>query len=127
MLFRLSVAKTVDEVEDALTEAVKAHHFGVLQVHDLTEAMHRKGLDFPRQCRIVEICQPQQAKKVLEQNMSVSVALPCRISIYEEAGNTVLATMRPTKLLAMFDTPQLADVAREVEDTIVAIMREAAE
>jgi uncharacterized protein (DUF302 family) len=63
---------------------------------------------------------------VLEQNMSVSTALPCRISIYEEDRKTVLATLKPTTLLALFDTPQLKGVAQEVEDTIVKIMKEAA-
>ncbi|HXR48140.1 MAG TPA: DUF302 domain-containing protein [Candidatus Limnocylindrales bacterium] len=70
--------------------------------------------------------QPQQAKKVLDQNMSVSTALPCRISIYEEGGRTVLATLKPTTLLALFNTPELKGVAQEVEDTIVKIMTQAA-
>ena len=83
-------------------------------------------MEFERECLIFEVCQPQQAKKVLDQNMSVSAALPCRISIYEEGGKTILATLKPTTLLAMFNTPQLNGVAQEVEDTIVKIMKEAA-
>ena len=75
---------------------------------------------------LVEVCQPQQAKKVLDENMSVSTALPCRISIYAEGGKTILATLKPTTLLAMFNTPQLEEVAQEVEDTIVKIMEEEA-
>jgi uncharacterized protein (DUF302 family) len=51
--------------------------------------------------------------------------LPCRISIYEEGGKTILATLKPTTLLAMFNTPQLEGVAQEVEATIVKIMKEA--
>jgi len=39
--------------------------------------------------------------------MSVSTALPCRISIYEEGGKTILAALKPTTLLAMFNAPQL--------------------
>jgi uncharacterized protein (DUF302 family) len=58
--------------------------------------------------------------------MSVSTALPCRISIYEEGGKTILATLEPTTLLAMFHTPQLEGVAKQVEDAIVKIMNEAA-
>ena len=58
--------------------------------------------------------------------MSVSTALPCRISIYEEGGKAILATLKPTTLLALFNTPQLKGVAQEVEDTIVKIMKEAA-
>ena len=58
--------------------------------------------------------------------MSVSTALPCRISLYGEGGKTVLVTLKPTTLLAMFNTRQLEGVAQEVEDTIVKIMKEAA-
>jgi uncharacterized protein (DUF302 family) len=55
--------------------------------------------------------------------MSISTALPCRISVYEENGKTVLATLKPTTLLAMFNAPHLEGVAQEVEDTIVKIMK----
>ena len=58
--------------------------------------------------------------------MSVSTALPCRISIYEEGGRTILASLRPTILLGMFGSPQLEVVAKAVEDTIVKIMTETA-
>lgn len=126
MLLKLSTTKTVTETAAALQTAVQANHFGVMHVHDLKETMTKKGIEFARECLIFEVCQPQQAKKVLEQNMSVSTALPCRISIYEEGGETILATLKPSALLAMFDTPQLKSVAQEVEDTIVKIMKEAA-
>ncbi len=126
MLFKLSTDKTVTETAAALHVAVQANHFGVMQVHNLKETMTKKGVEFARECLIFEVCQPQQAKKVLDQNMSVSTALPCRISIYEEGGKTMLATLKPTTLLAMFDTPELKLVAQEVEDRIVKIMKEAA-
>jgi len=75
-----------------------------MQVHNLKETMAKKGIEFVRECLIIEVCQPQQAMKVLKQNMSISTALPCRISIYEEGGKTNLATLKPTTLLAMFST-----------------------
>jgi uncharacterized protein (DUF302 family) len=125
MLVKISTDKTVSEAAAALQTAVQANHFGVMQVHDLKETMAKKGVGFERECLIFEVCQPQQAKKVLDQDMS-STALPCRISIYEEDGKTILATLKPTTLLAMFNAPQLVEVAQEVEDTLVKIMREAA-
>ena len=126
MLVKISTDKTVSEATVALQAAVHANHFGVMQVHNLKETMAKKGVEFARECLIFEVFQPQQAKKVLDQNMSVSTALPCRISIYEEGGKTMLATLKPTTLLAMFNAPQLEGVAQEVEDTIVKIMKEAA-
>jgi uncharacterized protein (DUF302 family) len=126
MLVKISTNKTVGEVAAALHAAVQANHFGVMQVHNLKETMAKKGVEFKKECLIFEVCQPQQAKKVLEQNMSVSTALPCRISVYEEGGKAVLATLKPTTLLAMFNSPQLEGLAQEVEDTIVKIMNDAA-
>jgi uncharacterized protein (DUF302 family) len=126
MLITFPTNKTVRETAAALQAAVKANHFGVMQIHNLKETMTSKGVEFAPECLIFEVCQPQQAKKVLDANMSVSTALPCRISIYEEGDKTILATLRPTTLLAMFDVPQLKEVAQEVEDTIVRIMKQAA-
>ena len=126
MLVKTSTGKTVNETATALHAAVQANQFGVMQVHNLKETMVKKGVEFERECLIFEVCQPRQAKKVLDENMSVSTALPCRISIYEEGGKTILASLRPTILLGMFDSPQLEGVAKEVEDTIVRIMTEAA-
>ena len=125
MLIKLSTDKTVGETAFALRTAVEANHFGVMQVHNLTETMNKKGVAFDHECLIFEVCQPQQAKKLLDENMSVSTALPCRISVYEEGGVTTLATLKPTILLSIFNTPQLKEVAQEVEDTIVKIMNEA--
>jgi uncharacterized protein (DUF302 family) len=126
MLLKVSTDKTVTEAAAALQAAVQANHFGVMRVHNLKETLAKKGVEFGHECLIFEVCQPQQAKKVLDQNMSVSTALPCRISIYEEGGKTILATLKPTTLLAMFNSPQLKGVAQEVETTLVKIMKEAA-
>lgn len=126
MLIKLSTDKTVTAAATALQAAVQVNHFGVMQVHNLKETMTKKGVEFAHECLIFEVCQPQQAKKVLEQDMSISTALPCRISIYEEEGKTMLATLKPTTLLSMFNVPQLEVVARDMENTIVKIMKEAA-
>lgn len=126
MLIKVSTDKTVSEAAASLQTAVEANHFGVMQVHNLKESMAKKGVGFAHECLIFEVCQPKQAKKVLDENMSLSTALPCRISIFEEGGKTVLATLKPTALLAMFKVSHLEGVAREVEAVIVQIMNEAA-
>lgn len=125
MLIKLSTDKTVNEIAAALQVSVPANHFSIMEVHDLQEKMAKKGVDLTQECLIIEICQPQQAKKVLEQNMSISSALPCRISLYREGGKTVMTTLKPTTLLAMFNSPQLSGAAQELEDTIAKIMQEA--
>jgi uncharacterized protein (DUF302 family) len=126
MLHIVESRKPIDRVAKDLEEAVARHKFGVLGVHDLRAKMAEKGVAFARECRIFEVCNPHQAKKVLESNLEISTALPCRISVYEEGGVTKLATIKPTTMIDLYATPGLGDVAREVETTLEAIMAEAA-
>ncbi|RJP69606.1 MAG: DUF302 domain-containing protein [Candidatus Abyssobacteria bacterium SURF_17] len=126
MLYLKESRKSIDEVGTAIEEAAKKRKFGVLTVHNLKETMKKKGVEFEKECRIFEICNPQQAKKVLEADTRISTALPCRISVYEDGGTVKIATIKPTAQLAMFGRKDLASVAAEVEKTIIEIMDEAA-
>jgi len=117
---------TVEEVGRRLEAAVKLHQFGVIATIDLKSKMAEKGVEFERACKIYEVCNPKQAKQVLEKNMSIATALPCRIAVYEEAGRIKLGTMLPTETLGLFAVPELAPVAQEVEQAIKAMMDEAA-
>jgi len=112
----------IENVVARLEKAAAENQFGVLSVHNLKEKMAAKSVDFHCECRIMEVCNPQKAKEVLEENMSISTALPCRISIYQDGDKVKVATIRPTMLLNLFDSAELQAVAREVEDTLVRII-----
>ncbi len=126
MLHIVESDKSVDRVSADLEQAVTRHKFGILGVHDLKAKMAEKGVEFARECRIYEVCNPQQARKVLERNMEISTALPCRISVYAEGGRTRLATIKPTAMIGLYATPELKEVAAEVESSLSAIMADAA-
>ena len=126
MLHIVESTKPLARLIADLEQAVARHKFGVLGVHDLKAKMAEKGVPFARECRILEVCNPYQAKQVLETNLEVSTALPCRISVYEEGGKVKLATIRPTALIGLYGTVELRSVAEEVEDTMITIMAEAA-
>jgi uncharacterized protein (DUF302 family) len=70
----------------------------------------------------LEVCNPGKAKTVLEADMSISNALPCRISVYEDGGKIKVSTLKPTQLLGLFGRPELDPVAQEVEATLVRII-----
>lgn len=126
MLHIVKSSKPLERVARDLEAAVTRHKFGVLGVHDLKAKMVEKGVPFARECRVFEVCNPHQASRVLEANLSISTALPCRISVYEEDGQTVLATIKPTRMIDLYSTPELKGVAQEVEATLARIMDEAA-
>ena len=117
--------KTIEQVGEDLEEAVKKRRFGVLTVHNLKDAMEKKGIPFSNECRIYEVCNPLQAKKVLESDLAISTALPCRISVYQERGAVKLATMKPTVLIGQFGKSDLNPIAEEVEKLLFEMMDEA--
>ena len=126
MLYRVESRKTLAEIASGLEAAAQRHKFGVIAVHDLKAKMKEKGVEFEGECLIYEVCNPHQAKKVLEANAEISTALPCRISVYSEGAGLTLATLRPTALIDLFQTPALRAVAQEVEEVLVQMMKEAA-
>lgn len=126
MLYVIDSRKDVDTAARDLEEAVKRNGFGVLHVYDLQEKLREKGVELAHGCRVLEVCNPQQAAKVLTADMEVSLALPCRISVYEDGGTTKIGTLQPTALLAIFPGAHaLEAVAAEVEQTLVKIIEEA--
>ncbi len=127
MLHTVQSHRTLTEIEQALAESAARHKFGILATHDLRETMRKKGVEFNSECRIYEVCNPVQAKKVLEANGAVSTALPCRISVYETpAGGYTLATLLPTQLMQLFGSPALGVIAQEVEVVLKEMMADAA-
>lgn len=126
MLYLVKSMKPLAEIERGLEDSAARHRFGILSVHDLRETMKKKGVAFASECGIYEVCNPHQAKKVLEANGAVSTVLPCRISIYGSERDYTLATVLPTALMKMFASTQLEPVAEEVEAVIKEMMQEAA-
>jgi len=127
MYYIVDSDKPVEDAARDLEAAVKKHGFGVLHVYDLQQTLRNKGFDLPAACRIFEVCNPQQAATVLAADMNLNMALPCRISVYERDGRTRIGTIRPTQLLGLLSPePELAKVARSVEESIERMIDEAA-
>ncbi len=86
MLYEKTTSGPIEEVVARIEEAAAVNEFGVLGIHDLKQKLNAKGLDFKPECRVLEVCNPGKAKTVLETDMSISNALPCRISVYEKGA-----------------------------------------
>lgn len=117
----------VPDTVDRLTEALQKRRFGVLHVHDLRKTLNSKGVPFGTECRVLEVCNPQQAAKVLTDDIDLNMALPCRISVYEKDGQTQIGMLSPKAMLAeLSDSPALEAVAEEVESVLVDAIADAA-
>jgi len=126
MKYIVETEKTVEQAVKDLEQAVISNKFGILHMHDLKATMNQKGIDFSNECKIFEICNPKQANAVLTVDMSLNMALPCRISIWQENGQVKIGTIQPTAILSsLSDSEQLKTIAKEVESIINAIIDQA--
>lgn len=118
--------KSFEQASSDLDEAVKRNGFGVLHIHDLGATLRSKGISFDEQCRVFEVCNPAQAAKVLSTDMRLNMALPCRISVFTEKGETKIGLIKPEQMLATLSSDaSLAAVAKEVELKTMLMVDEA--
>lgn len=114
--------KTKEPIEKAiqtLAEQLKAESFGVLWQFDIQETLKGKGLDFAYPYHVLEVCNPNEAKDILEKNKLAGYFLPCKIVVYEEDGVTKIGLPRPTQLIAMVEDDSLKETAKSIEDRLI--------
>ncbi len=125
MYYIAQTEKLFNQATNDLEAAVKKHGFGVLHIHDLGNTLRSKGVDFKEECKVFEVCNPQQAAKVLSADMRLNMALPCRISVYTEGGKTKIGLIKPEKMLsALSQNELLAETANEVEVKTIQMIEE---
>lgn len=124
----VNTAKSFEVACADLRDAVVNHGFGVMAEHDLGESLRSKGASFSENCCVFEVCNPLQAAKVLGRDKSLSVALPCRISVYTDSGQTRFSMILPSQMLHALSTDsELLDIAQQVDVSTTAMIDEAAQ
>lgn len=126
MKYMVESTKPVDTLLEDFQAAVKRNSFGVLNIHDLQQTLKNKGFELNNACYVLDVCNPGQAKKVLDEDMQMNIALPCRVSVFQEDGTSKVAMIKPTSMLAgLSDSADLMKIAEEVETQIIKMIAEA--
>jgi uncharacterized protein (DUF302 family) len=119
----VDTSKSFADAVAAVERAVADNQFNVLHVHDLGEKLRSKGFEFAHQVKVFEVCSPAHAHRVLNRDIRINMALPCRISVWQDDNGTHVGYIKPEPMLAMLsDDAQLEVVAGEVEDILKAIV-----
>lgn len=126
MYYTVETEKSFDQAVADLEKTVAENKFGVLHIHDIGGTLRNKGIDFDKECKVFEVCNPGHAANVLAIDMRLNMALPCRISVYTEAGKTKMGLIKPVPMLAtLSDNATLLDIAQEVEKSMIKMVDEA--
>ncbi|SFV05791.1 DUF302 domain-containing protein [Alicyclobacillus macrosporangiidus] len=124
--YSATTEKSLDEAVAALEAALKDRKFGVLWQMDIPSKLKEKGVEFDKPYRVLEVCNPNEAKQVLTQNPMVGYFLPCKVVVYEHEGKTVIGLPKPTVLMGVIGDEGLMETAQRVEAALKEAVDEAA-
>ncbi|UCC43619.1 MAG: DUF302 domain-containing protein [Candidatus Zixiibacteriota bacterium] len=122
-VYELKSEKSFGEVVSNIETGAPQNGFRVLAVHDVQKTLAEKGLE-RGPLKIIEVCNGVFAHQALNLDADVSMFMPCRYSVYEDSGKTVVKLNRPSMIAEMLPEAGLESLAAEVEKTLRKIMQE---
>lgn len=113
--YTVKTDQTVEAVVEKLKTTLKEEEFGVLWDLNLSETLEEKGQAIDGDYRILEVCNPKEAKKVITAHREGGYFLPCKLAVFTKDGSTHVGMPKPTKLIELIEDESLQAVARDVE------------
>lgn len=117
--YTVETSKGKEQAVRDLEENLKEEKFGVLWNFDLTAKLQEKGTDFDTPYTILEVCNPQEANRVLSEDLMVGYFLPCKIVVYEENGTTKIGMPKPSALIEMVQKDSIKEIAVDIEERLI--------
>ena len=113
-----------DDVAARLEASVAAAAFVLVDVHDLGEMLHGRGLDLGHRCRVYEVFNAALSAQLLALDPGLAHTLPCRIAMHDQGGVVTVSTPMPTVVMAEFShAAPVARLARTIEAALQRMLR----
>jgi len=110
------------QARDLVEVALRAEGFGILWDLDLQDVLLRKADKDIGAYRLLSVCHPQLAARILDIDRALGLLLPCKIALWPERGGTTMAVLRADTTAEMAATPALLPIAREAEHRLEAVL-----
>lgn len=118
IVYEKSTTKNLNDSIKDLEDNLKKQGFGILWQLNFKEKLEEKGLEFKDDFVILEVCNPKQAKEVLEENIHIGYVLPCKMVVRSENNKTYIGMTSPEILIGLFENPELKEIAKKVEESL---------
>lgn len=117
-------SKTVQEVVNSIKEIAPKYSFGVQHIHNLKETLTSKGKVLNEDCQVIDICNPNVAEVFLNEDISLSCIMPCKIAVYTNDNETNI-TLNSLVQLVDDINPELIELAQKAQEELLKIIEEA--
>ena len=118
VVYEKSTNKSLTEAISSLESNLKESGFGILWQLNFKDKLQEKGLEFKDDFVVLEVCNPKQAKEVLEENIHIGYVLPCKMVVRREGDKTYIGMTSPEVLIGLFEGSDLTEVAKKVEEAL---------
>ncbi|WP_273833037.1 DUF302 domain-containing protein [Guptibacillus sedimenti] len=118
--YTVETSKTVDQAVSDLSNELKTEKFGVLWDFDLSAKLQEKGMNFETPYRVLEVCNPKEAERVLNEDKLVGYFLPCKIVVFDDDGQTKIGMPKPTTLLNLTGKNELGEIGYDIEKRLIS-------
>jgi uncharacterized protein (DUF302 family) len=121
--YKIVSSNSIESISAKVPGLCDQHKFALLQTYVYHEIVESKGFPIKRKVFIYEICQAKTAAGMLTDNPEFSIFMPCKLSIYEENGKTVISTMNMEIMLdAIKSNQSLYNEAISLFNTLKLLM-----
>ena len=120
--YTVKTQKNIKDVISEITDKLSEIKFGVLGTLDFKEIFAKKGIDYPHQYKLLEVCNPQAAKQALDSDPNIGLLLPCTIAVYEQNEENFISLAKPTELLSVASNVELESMGKEIEAKLIQII-----
>lgn len=117
------VLGTVDQVCEALSNAIKPIGFGVLTRIDFDHKIKEKLNETISKCVILGACNPALAFEAYKQSTDTALLIPCNIVVTEISPGAVrIEAMRPTRMLDFLKDIKPSDSIQKAEKDLERVI-----
>jgi uncharacterized protein (DUF302 family) len=81
-------------------------------------------LEFDQSFRVLEVCNPFDAQRVLQENQLVGYFLPCKIVVYESDSGTKIGMPKPSALVELTKDERVKGYAMEIEERLIGCINQ---
>lgn len=97
--YQVKSQKNAEQIAKSVQEACDTYQFALLHNYVYHEVVASKGFPIEKKVFIFEVCQAKVAAMVLSEETQLAPFMPCRIAIYEDAGQSVISTQNMEMIL----------------------------
>lgn len=108
-------------VLDDIKAAAVAEGFKVVGTHDVAASFKSAGIERTPYV-VLELCNAKIASDVLIAEPRFGALIPCRLAVYEQTGTTVVTTILPSRIAALFSGNDVQEAARTVDAVLMKII-----